>query len=110
MLASWVQQCSFAPPQISMAIQRGRDLAGLLTPGSQFTLNILDDSQTDMIVHFGRGFALDQPAFDGLDVVRGESNGPVHSEALAYLTCEVVSVRVAGRHGRSVRRLVPGSS
>src|SRR5262249_19333680 len=108
MLASWVQQCSFQPPRVSVAVQPGREVAAWLTPGSPFTLNILDDSQTDMIVHFGRGFALDQPAFDGLDVVRGESNGPVLSEALAYLTCEVVSRCDAGDHELFVSRVVAG--
>src|SRR5437667_9937100 len=67
MLMSWVQQCSFDPPLISAALQRGRDVGKLLTPGSGFTLNILDDSQTDMIVHFGKGFRLDEAAFAGLD-------------------------------------------
>ena len=64
MLASWVQQCSFEPPRVSVALARGRELAAWLTEGAVFTLNILDDTQTDMIVHFGRGFALDQPAFE----------------------------------------------
>src|SRR2546422_30057 len=73
MLASWVQQCSFQPPQISVAVHRDREIAKLLTPGSPFTLNILDDTQTDMIVHFGRGFKLSEPAFTDLELVRGES-------------------------------------
>ena len=30
MLASWVQQCSFQPPLLSVAIQPGRDIANLL--------------------------------------------------------------------------------
>ena len=75
MLASWVQQCSFEPPQISVALQRDRPVLSWLTAGAAFTLNILDDSQTDMIAHFGRGFALDEPAFMGLDVERVEVHG-----------------------------------
>src|SRR6516164_4830047 len=66
MLASWVQQCSFDPPQISLAIRNERDLLAWLTPDTAFTVNILDDTQTDMIVHFGKGFALGEPAFTGL--------------------------------------------
>src|SRR4051812_45139120 len=68
MLASWVQQCSFDPPQITLAIKRGRDIIDWLEDGASFTVNILDASQTDMIVHFGRGFAPEEPAFEGLDV------------------------------------------
>jgi len=98
MLASWVQQCSFQPPQISVAVQRQRPLIGLLTAGSAFTLNVLDAAQTDMIVHFGRGFSLDQPAFTGLDLLRDQDNGPILSESLAYLTCEVAGRCAAGDH------------
>src|SRR6266853_6640273 len=63
MLASWVQQCSFEPPQVSVAIRRDREIVALLGEGAAFTLNILEAAQTDMIVHFGRGFSLAQDAF-----------------------------------------------
>jgi flavin reductase (DIM6/NTAB) family NADH-FMN oxidoreductase RutF len=108
MLASWVQQCSFTPPQLTVAIQRGRDIGNLLVAGSPFTLNILDDSQTDMIGHFGRGFKLTDKPFTDLEVLRGESNGPVLSEALAFLTCEVVQQINAGDHDLFVSRVVVG--
>jgi flavin reductase (DIM6/NTAB) family NADH-FMN oxidoreductase RutF len=93
MLASWVQQCAFEPPHISVALKRDRPLSPWLNEGASFTLNILDDSQTDMIAHFGRGFALHEPAFEGLELERLESGGPVLREALAYLEC-----RVRGRY------------
>ena len=70
MLASWIQQCSFAPPMLSLAMKQGRDLAGWLTEGAAFTVNVLERDQTDMIAHFGRGFALGEPAFEGLEVLR----------------------------------------
>jgi flavin reductase (DIM6/NTAB) family NADH-FMN oxidoreductase RutF len=108
MLASWVQQCSFTPPAISLAIQPAREMARLLTIGSEFTLNILDDTQTDMISHFGRGFQLNQPAFEGLAVTRGESNGPILQEALAFLTCRVNGRQSAGDHDLFVAEVIDG--
>lgn len=92
-LTSWVQQCAFQPPHISLALKRERPISAWLTEGVPFTLNILDDSQTDMIAHFGRGFALHEPAFEGLELERLEHGGPVLQEALAYLEC-----RVRGRY------------
>jgi flavin reductase (DIM6/NTAB) family NADH-FMN oxidoreductase RutF len=97
-LTSWVQQCSFTPPQISVALQRDRPIIAWLTEGTAFTLNILDDSQTDMIAHFGRGFALAEPAFEGLEVERVESGGPVLLEALAYLQCRITGRCPVGDH------------
>ena len=108
MLASWVQQCSFEPPLLSAAIQRGRLIANWLDEGSWFTLNILDDTQTDMIVHFGRGFGASEPAFAGLDVERPDSGGPVLREALAYLQCRVINRIATGDHDLFIAECVRG--
>src|SRR3954463_16491360 len=60
MLASWVQQCSFEPLQVSVAIRPGRPLVAWLTPGAAFTVNVLERGQTDLLVHFGKGFRIDE--------------------------------------------------
>jgi flavin reductase (DIM6/NTAB) family NADH-FMN oxidoreductase RutF len=109
MLASWVQQCSFEPPHITLAIRRDRDIAAWLTDRSTFTLNILDDSQTDMIVHFGRGFRLDEPAFASLEVDRPRGGAPVLREALAYLECQVAGRYNAGDHDLLLGQVVGGA-
>jgi flavin reductase (DIM6/NTAB) family NADH-FMN oxidoreductase RutF len=98
MLASWVQQCSFRPPRLSIAIEPSREIARLLTPGAGFTLNILESSQTDMVAHFGKGFAPGEDAFGGLSVERQPGRGAVLSEALAFLDCQVVQRCSAGDH------------
>jgi flavin reductase (DIM6/NTAB) family NADH-FMN oxidoreductase RutF len=108
MLASWVQQCSFDPPQVSVAIRRDRDIARLLGQGSSFTLNLLETSQADMIVHFGRGFGPTDDAFAGLEVRRHPPRGPVLTEALAYLECEVVGRFAAGDHDLFIGRVLAG--
>jgi flavin reductase (DIM6/NTAB) family NADH-FMN oxidoreductase RutF len=108
MLVSWVQQCSFEPPLLSVALQRGRDITAWLTVDAVFTLNVLDDTQTDMIVHFGRGFALNEPAFEGLDVEGSGEGGPVLADALACLTCRVVAHYPAGDHDLVIGRVLSG--
>ncbi len=108
MLVSFVQQCSFEPPQVCLALKPDRPVAAWLTAGAAFTLNILDDAQTDMLVHFGRGFAPDQPAFTGLEVERSGDGAPVLSEALACLECHVVSRHPAGDHDIIIARVVGG--
>jgi flavin reductase (DIM6/NTAB) family NADH-FMN oxidoreductase RutF len=107
MLASWVQQCSFDPPQLTVAVRRDRDVNQWLTPDAPFVLNVLDDGQTDMIVHFGRGFALDVPAFTGLEVDR-HGSGPVLRESLAFIECRVVARFAAGDHDVLIGRVCGG--
>lgn len=89
LLASFVQQCSFVPPLVSLAVKVGRAVLDWLEPGKQFTINILDETQTDMIAHFGRGFGLDENPFEELEVERSEEWGAVLRDCLAYLHVRV---------------------
>jgi flavin reductase (DIM6/NTAB) family NADH-FMN oxidoreductase RutF len=108
MLASWVQQCSFEPPQLSLAVRRGRGLNDRLQPDSAFTVNILADDQTHLIAHFGRGFDPGEPAFAGIDVEQPPDAPPVLREALAYLECRVTGRCSAGDHDLVVGEVVGG--
>src|SRR4051812_22060819 len=85
MLASWVQQCSFHPPMISFVVQQGRPIADFLSKDAPFTINILEAAQTDMIAHFGKGFAPHEEAFKDIDIQRVAPHGPILEEAHAYL-------------------------
>lgn len=108
LLASWVQQCGFDPPTVSVAIRREREIAAWLTEGASFVLNLLEEDQTDMIAHFGRGFALNQPAFEGLEVDRAAEGGPVLQDALAYLHCQVSGRCSVGDHDLFLGRVIAG--
>ncbi len=108
LLASWVQQCAFKPPTISFVIQRGRPIAELLPRQAVFTINILEAAQTDMIAHFGKGFALDDDAFKGLDIRRDPPYGPILNEALAYLHGKVLDRLPVGDHELFVAEVTAG--
>lgn len=108
MLASWVQQCSFEPPQISVAVRRDRDLLAWLTPGAAFALNQIGEGQNAFLSHFGKGFALDQPAFTGQNVDRPAGEGPVLLDALGHLLCRVAGRFAAGDHDIVVGHVVGG--
>lgn len=107
-LISWVQQCSFEPPQLTLALKHGRGIVDWLKKDATLVLNILDNSQTDMVVHFGRGFELGEPAFTGVEVERHGKSPPILSEALAYLECRVVSRHAVGDHELFVGEVTGG--
>jgi flavin reductase (DIM6/NTAB) family NADH-FMN oxidoreductase RutF len=107
-LVSWVQQCSFEPPQLTLALKRGRSVADWLTPAATFVLNILDDTQTDMVAHFGKGFKLGEPAFEEVEIERIGELPPVLAEALGYLACRVIACHSAGDHDLIVAQVVSG--
>ncbi len=82
MLASWIQQCAFTPPLLTVALKQGRVLSDWLTDGAAFTINILDEDETDMIGHFGRGFAAGEMGFQENALLELET-APNLAEALA---------------------------
>jgi flavin reductase (DIM6/NTAB) family NADH-FMN oxidoreductase RutF len=109
LLASWVQQCSFEPPLVTVAIKRGRFLGEWLLGGAAFTLNILDETQTDMIGHFGRGFEQGEPAFTDIDAEHRPAQAAILREALAHLDCRLVSRHPGGDHDILVCEVVHGA-
>ena len=108
MLASWVQQCSFDPPQVSVAIRKGRYVLDWLTAGATFTVNVLPEGEKKLVAHFGKGFDGGEEAFAGLDVRRGEA-GPVLSASHAYLECRVAATHDGGDHVLVVGRVAGGA-
>jgi flavin reductase (DIM6/NTAB) family NADH-FMN oxidoreductase RutF len=61
-----------------------------------------------MVAHFGRGFPLGTPAFEGQELERSDDGTPVLSEALAYLQCRVVGRTSAGDHDVLIAQVVGG--
>jgi flavin reductase (DIM6/NTAB) family NADH-FMN oxidoreductase RutF len=109
MLASWVQQCAFQPPLLTVAVRQGREVLDWLGVGQSFILNVLDESQTDMVSHFGRGFKIGEPAFSGLEVQRTDGSAPILSEALAWLRCRVTARHPAGDHELLLAEAIAGA-
>jgi flavin reductase (DIM6/NTAB) family NADH-FMN oxidoreductase RutF len=108
MLASWVQQCSFDPPQISLAVKPGRFASDLLTNNVPFVINIIAAGQNDLVKHFGKGFGPGEPAFVGLDVYHTAEGVPVLRAALAHLDCRVASRCNGGDHELVIGKIVAG--
>ena len=107
MLASWVQQCSFDPPQISAAIRKGRYVLDWLSAGAGFTMNVLPEGDKRLIAHFGKGFDEGEEAFAGLDVIRGD--GVALAAAHAHVECRVAALHDVGDHVLVVGRVVGGA-
>ena len=97
LLVSWVQQASFEPLSITVCLKRGRPACGLVDSAGRFLLNVLGDDPSKMFKHFGKGFALDADAFDGLTVRRTEF-GPLIESCIAHLGCEVTDKLTIGDH------------
>ena len=56
MLSSWVMQAGFEPPMVSVGVKLGRYVCDWLTEGQPFVLNLVGESQSQLLKHFGKGF------------------------------------------------------
>lgn len=98
MLASWVQQASFDPPAVTVAVNKSRYLNDWLQKSPQVVLNLVGESQKQFLGHFGRGFEPGEPAFDGITTTEASNGLPALSDALGYLEGQVTGQIDAGDH------------
>jgi flavin reductase (DIM6/NTAB) family NADH-FMN oxidoreductase RutF len=107
-LASWVQQCSFDPPMLSLAVRQGRTIGEWLQDGSRFALHILAEGQKDLLSHFGKGLPLDQLPGQEHRIRRCPGQPPILVDALAVLHCTPTQTCVSGDHRLILARVDDG--
>lgn len=98
MLSSWVQQTSFEPPMVTVAVNNKRYLNAWIDESPRLALSLVGESQKWLLSHFGRGFEPGEPAFQGLDVRRAATGLPLLAEALGFLEGTVVGRIDTGDH------------
>lgn len=108
MLSSWVMQAGFEPPIVSVAVKLGRYVCDWLSDGQPFVLNVVAESQSRMLKHFGKGFEPGVPAFDGLEISHCARGVPILKEAIGYLECEPASHVDSGDHRVFLAKVVRG--
>ena len=96
MIASWVSQVSYAPPQIMVAVHPHRYSHQLIEKGGSFALHVLGKSQQNFLSRFKGG----DPAakFSDLNWTAGKTGCPILSDCLAYLECELKTHYRPGNH------------
>ncbi len=107
-LVSWIQQASFDPPLLTVCIRRGRPVEELLEGAGSFAINILGEDAAAMLKHFGRGFALTDDAFAGLETQSSEF-GRLLPYCSAHLGCRMIRVVEVGDHDIYIAQVVAGS-
>ena len=107
MLTSWIQQAAMEPLLLTAAIRRQRPILELIDASGRFVLNLIAGDPKQLFGHFARGFALHEPAFEGL-TRRDSAYGVILEEALGFLECTVHSKVEAGDHWVYVGRPLSG--
>ncbi len=108
MLASWVQQAGFQPLSLTVAVAHGRFVHEWVEASGRFVLNQLGSTDTALLKHFGKGFAPEEDAFKGLELLDSAKGGPVLARSAGYLDCEVTGQVDSGDHRVYLATVVAG--
>lgn len=106
-LASWVNQCSFDPPAVTIALATLRPVRLLVEASGAFIVNILPEDDTTLLKHFSRP---PEDIFKGVKTKKGLEGIRILSDAVAYLECEVAQAMQSGDHVLYVGEIVGGKT
>lgn len=97
-LASWVQQVSFNPLIVSLAVKPGRPAYDLIKSGKTFAINVVGDHDKSYLKHFWKGYDPANNPFNDLPHQIGEKGGVILGQAKSAIECKLVSVSRPGDH------------
>jgi flavin reductase (DIM6/NTAB) family NADH-FMN oxidoreductase RutF len=90
MMASWVQQASFQPPTISIAIAKGRPIGQLIKRTMHLALAILPEDDTTLMKRYARGVKPGEDPFAGVGLIVLSNGVPAPRGALGYMAATLI--------------------
>tara|TARA_R110002072_G_scaffold64203_5_gene159669 strand:- start:2702 stop:3187 length:486 start_codon:yes stop_codon:yes gene_type:complete len=105
-LASWVQQVSFDPLLVTLAVKPGRPCSDQILEKSTFSINIVGDHDTSYLKHFWSGYDENKNPFGELDHELTADNGVVLKAAKATLICRPKEISQPGDHNLVVAEVI----
>jgi flavin reductase (DIM6/NTAB) family NADH-FMN oxidoreductase RutF len=110
MMASWVQQASFDPPAISIAVARGRPIAQVIKETKQLALAIVPENDTTLMKRYARGRKSGEDPFAGVETITLSNQIRAPKGALAYLSAKWIETCDFGAdHELLIAEIVDGS-
>lgn len=108
-LASWVSQCSFEPPAVTIVLAQNRPARSLIEASNAFIVNVLSDDTDGLLKTFcKRPVNPDASVFEGLDTKKGYKDIAILEDAVSYLECKVINNIGTGDHVMYVGEVVGG--
>ncbi|MBH47710.1 MAG: hypothetical protein CME71_06030 [Halobacteriovorax sp.] len=95
-LASWVQQVSFEPLVVALAVKAGRPGYDHIMSGKPFAINIVGEHETQFMRHFWKGY--EKSPFGEIPHEVNEQGGLVIKDAKSAITCKLSSKSHPGDH------------
>jgi flavin reductase (DIM6/NTAB) family NADH-FMN oxidoreductase RutF len=97
-LASFVQQVSFNPLVIALAVKPGRPAYDLIKAGKVFTVNVVGDHDKTYLKHFWKGYDPKENPLKDLPHHMSELNGFILDQAKSAIECVMIGSAQPGDH------------
>ena len=110
MMASWVQQASFDPPTVSIAMAKGRPIADVINSSKRLALSIVPDGDSSLMKRYARGVKPGEDPFAGVEIFHTPGGVPAMKSALAWLECRLIETfDFGGDHELLIAEVVAGN-
>lgn len=97
-LASFIQQVSFNPLIISLAIKPGRPAYELIKAGQTFAINVVGEHDKTYLKHFWKGYDPSNNPFHELPHHIGPHGGLILNQAKSAMECVMLESHRPGDH------------
>lgn len=97
-LASWVQQLSFSPLLVSLAIKPDRPGYSQIVNKDVFTINIIGEDDKSCLKHFWKGYSPDNNPFSQIETKISSDGGVTITSARSAIHCRMVDKIQPGDH------------
>jgi len=109
-MASWVQQASFDPPVVAVAIAKNRPISKIIRESNRLGLSIVPNDDKSLMKHYARLKANDDP-FAGMNVKESPRGLPIMADALAFMDCRLMSIcDFGGDHELFIAEVLSGDT
>lgn len=97
-LASWVQQVSFSPLLVALAINPDRPGYEAITSGKVFSINVVGDHDMNYLKHFWSGYDPENSPFNEIEHEVSANDAILMKPAKSVIECKFVEKIKPGDH------------
>lgn len=104
---NWLTQCSFEPPLVVWACQKGAISYRMIKASRVFSVNVPERGDTEFLQLFFKAQPQEPGRLGGLEYAPGVTGAPIFRRALVWWECELVDVwEQVGDHALFIGRVV----
>ena len=105
-LASWVQQVSFEPLLVSIAMKPERNVHDLISSGAIFSLNVVGEDKKDFMKYFWSGYEKDKNPFNHLSYKESDEGAIILEDAKSVMVCRKNKILSPGDHSLVIAQII----